>query len=61
MNSVFTSTDMRHQLQEVLDACEGTYDAEKIIDALQAQYGTVSIDAVPVDEFWQVVLANAND
>lgn len=56
---MFTSSDMRNQIQTATDASEGTYDVDAILADLQDAHGTVDVDTIDTDAFWAVVAARA--
>jgi hypothetical protein len=57
MTEPFTDEDMRTQVKGAIPAF-ARYDVEKIVDDLQADYGTVPIDSIPEGPFWDAVKAN---
>ena len=53
-----TDMDMREQVIQALDAQGDEYDVQAIVDEIQRRYGTVDIDHVGPDEFWEIVSEN---
>lgn len=56
---VVTDSDMEFQVQQVVDACWGTYDVKGIVSDLIERHGQVNIDTIADVEFWEVVQAHA--
>lgn len=52
---MITDRDIRDQVQQATDACEGTYDVPAITSAIVARYGLVDIESIDHDEFWAIV------
>jgi hypothetical protein len=50
-----TDRDMRDQVIRALDGCEAEFDVPWIVDVLQRQFGTVPIDSIPAEDFWEIV------
>ena len=55
MTSTFTDRDLRRQVIESLAGDEAEYNICAIVDAIQAKYGTVRIDAIEREEYWNIV------
>jgi hypothetical protein len=58
---MITDKDMKRQVIAALDGREGDYKVNKIVDDIQAVYGTVDIDDVPDGEFWDIVAKRERD
>jgi hypothetical protein len=52
---MMTDREMRDQVRTALGIESDEFDVPKIVDALQARYGTVDIDDIPSDQFWEIV------
>lgn len=50
-----TDHDMRTAVIETLAGTAGDYDIRGIVDEIQRVYGTVDIDAVPSEAYWEIV------
>lgn len=50
-----TDKDTKQQVIVALDGREDEFKVGKIVDDLQATYGTVDIDDIPAGEFWDIV------
>lgn len=50
------SHDMRDQVSEALGDLVCEYDVPAIVEALQAEHGTVDVDTIPHDAFWSAVM-----
>lgn len=53
----YTDQDLRRELDEVLDACEGKHDFDRdaIVREIQSTYGTIPITTIWRSVFWSIV------
>lgn len=53
----YTSKDLREELDQVLDACDGPhdFDREAIVAEVQKTYGTIPIGTIGESAFWSIV------
>ena len=54
---MLTDHDMRYEVTEALGTADG-YDIIGIVEDIQQEHGTVHVDDVPHDRFWQIVEKN---
>lgn len=55
MSNTFTDADMRTQVAAALVPYSDDYDVPAIVDAIQAEFGTVNIDTIPQGRFYEIV------
>lgn len=53
-----TDRDIRDQVQQAVDASEGTYDVDAIVREIVQRHGLVSIDHIDHIEFWAIVTSS---
>lgn len=56
--AIITDHDMRDQVREALADVVAEYSVSEIVGALQASFGTVDVDTIPGEIFWDVVYDN---
>lgn len=52
---MITDRDMREQVKSSLTSEVGDFDVNAIVDDLQDAYGTVHIDEIPSERYWEIV------
>lgn len=55
MPKTITDRDMYDQVYETLGDENPNFSITGIVNAIQARYGTVHVDKVPSDVFWEIV------
>ena len=55
MAKLITDHDMRDQVHETLGDEDAYFDITAIVSEIQSIYGTVAIDTISGEEFWEIV------
>lgn len=55
MPKTVTDRDMRDQVHEALGAEDACFNITAIVNDLQRDFGTVAVDSIPAEPFWEIV------